>query len=122
MPFMIGDTSYFEDITLNQAQFYEKLKGDAAISTSMPSLDSLMEYSNDALKEYDEVVYIPMAAASSGSCEAAVMLSKEEEFEGKVFVVNNQRTSIAQRQSVFDAVQITKRTGRGKNPQRIEGG
>ena len=78
MPFMIGDTGYFEDITLNQTQFYEKLKGDAAISTSMPSLDSLMEYWNDALKEYDEVVYIPMSSGLSGSCEAAVMLSKEE--------------------------------------------
>ena len=109
MPFMIGDTGYFEDITLNQAQFYEKLKGDAAISTSMPSLDSLMEYWNDALKEYDEVVYIPMSSGLSGSCEAAVMLSKEEEFEGKVFVANNQRISITQRQSVLDAIQMAQK-------------
>ena len=109
MPFMIGDTGYFEDITLNQAQFYEMLKGDAAISTSMPSLDSLMEYWNDALKEYDEVVYIPMSSGLSGSCEAAVMLSREEEFEGKVFVANNQRISITQRQSVLDAMQMAQK-------------
>lgn len=106
MPFMIDDTTYFEDITLTQQEFYEKLKSNTTISTSQPTLDSLMGYWDDALKEYDEIVYIPMSSGLSGSCESALMLSREEAYEGKVFVVNNQRISVTLRQSVLDAMHL----------------
>ena len=68
MPFMIDGETYFEDITLTQEQFYEKLAQNADISTSQPSPESVMELWDSLLKEYDEIVHIPMSSSLSGSC------------------------------------------------------
>lgn len=103
MPFIIGDETYFEDINLTQEQFYENLKGDVDISTTQPSPESVMNLWDDILKEYDYIIHIPMSSGLSGSCSTAIMLSHEEDYEGKVFVVDNQRISVTQRQSVIDA-------------------
>lgn len=107
MPFMINDETYFEDITLTQEQFYEELKKDANISTSQPSPESVMNLWEDLLKEYDEIVHIPMSSSLSGSCQTAMMLA--DEYEGKVHVVDNQRISVTQRQSVLDAFQMAEK-------------
>ena len=104
MPFMIDGETYFEDITLTQEQFYEKLAQNADISTSQPSPESVMELWDSLLKEYDEIVHIPMSSSLSGSCQTAMMLA--EDYEGKVHVVNNQRISVTQRQSALDALEM----------------
>ncbi len=101
MPFMIGEETFYEDITLTQEEFYEKLTGGAAIGTSQPSPESVMALWDSVLKEYDEIVHIPMSSGLSGSCQSAVMLS--EAYEGRVQVVDNQRISVTQRQSCLDA-------------------
>ena len=103
MPFTIGDKTYFEDITLTQEAFYEKLKDGEDISTSQPSPEAVMDFWRGLLKENEEVVHIPMSSGLSGSCQSAMMLAQEAEFEGRVHVVNNQRISVTQRQSVLDA-------------------
>ena len=56
---------------------------------------------NKLLKEYDEIVFIPMSSGLSGTCQTAAMLS--DDYDGKVQVVNNQRISVTMRQSVLDA-------------------
>ncbi|MGN1197749.1 MAG: DegV family protein [Acetatifactor sp.] len=101
MPFMINEETFFEDISLTQEQFYERLTSGAGIRTSQPSPESVMDFWNELLKEYDELVHIPMSSGLSGSCQSAIMLS--EEYDGKVQVVNNQRISVTQRQSCLDA-------------------
>ncbi len=103
MPFIIGDETYYEDINLSQNEFYEKLNNDIDISTTQPSPETVMNLWSDLLKEYDEVVHIPMSSGLSGSCQTATMISREDEYEGKVFVVDNQRISVTMRQSVLDA-------------------
>ena len=103
MPFMIDGDTYFEDITLTQEQFYEKLENDADISTSQPSPDAVMELWDKVLAEYDQLVHIPMSSGLSGSCQTATMFAMEEQYEGKVFVVDNQRISVTLAQSVKDA-------------------
>ncbi len=108
MPFMIDEETYFEDITLTQEQFYEKLADNADISTSQPSLDAVMEIWDKALEDHDQVVYIPMSSGLSGSCQTAMMLAMEDEYDGKVFVVDNKRISITQAQSVKDALMMVK--------------
>lgn len=107
MPFMIGEETFFEDITLTQEQFYEKLENGADVVTSQPSPESVMNFWKEILTEYDEIVYIPMSSGLSGSCQSALMLS--EEFDGKVQVVNNQRISVTQRQSAIDAKMLCER-------------
>ncbi|MBR5268776.1 MAG: DegV family protein [Lachnospiraceae bacterium] len=103
MPFLIDGETYFEDINLTQDEFYKKLENDADISTSQPSPEAVMDLWNKALKEYDQVVHIPMSSGLSGSCQTAMMLAMEDEFDGKVFVVDNQRISITLEQSVKEA-------------------
>jgi len=107
MPFMIDEETYYEDITLSQPEFYEKLSSGAAVVTSQPTPESVMNLWDELLKEYDEIVHIPMSSGLSGSCQSAVMLS--EDYGGKVQVVNNQRISVTQRQSVLDALALIER-------------
>jgi len=104
MPFTIGDEDYFEDINLTQEGFYEMLKSDADIMTSQPSPDAVTRLWDDVLKEYDELVHIPMSSGLSGSCQTAIMLA--EDYDGKVQVINNQRISVTQRQSCVDALKL----------------
>lgn len=119
MPFMINDTTYFEDINLTQDRFYEFLENDAVVSTSQPSPDSLIHMFHKLLAEYDEVVHIPMSSGLSGSCQTACMLAQEPEFAGKVFVVNNQRISVTQTQSVLDAMELAKKGYEGAQIKKI---
>ena len=106
MPFTIDDKLYFEDVTLTQEQFYEKLQSDCTITTSQPAPGDVMDLWDRLLTEYDEVVYIPMSSGLSNSCETALMLA--EDYDGKVFVVNNQRISVTQKLSVLDAIELAK--------------
>ncbi len=102
MPFYINDKLYYEDIDLTQEQFYKALGEDAKISTSQPSPGDVTDLWDKLLEEYDEVVHIPMSSGLSSSCQTAIMLS--DDYDGKVMVVNNQRISVTQRQSVLDAM------------------
>lgn len=115
MPFFIDGETYYEGVNLTQEQFYEKLEGNAEISTSMPAVADVTDFWDKLLEEYDEVVYIPMSSGLSSSCETAIMLAQD--YEGKVQVVNNQRISVTQKQSVLDAVELVKR---GMNAAQIK--
>ena len=103
MPFMIDGETYYEDITLTREQFYQRLKDNADIATSQPTPDSILKMWDKLLKEYDQIIHIPMSSGLSGSCSTAMMLAGEDEYEGKVFVVDNRRISVTQYQSVKDA-------------------
>lgn len=115
MPFFIDGEQYFEGINLSQEEFYEKLKTDADISTSQPSVGELQDKWDELLKEYDEIVFIPMSSGLSGTCQTATMLA--EDYDGKVCVVNNQRISVTMRQSVLDALLLA---NQGKTAAQIK--
>lgn len=114
MPFIIDGETYYEDISLTQEEFYEKLAQNADVSTSQPSVEDVLKYWDKALEEADEVVYIPMSSGLSGSCSTAQMLSQD--YDGRVQVVDNQRISVTQRQSAMDAMKLA---GRGMNAVQI---
>lgn len=117
MPFNINDDTFLEDINLTQEEFYEKLTEGAEIFTSQPSLESVTNLWDKLLKEYDEIVHIPMSSGLSGSCETAMMLAQD--YEGKVFVVNNQRISVTQRQSALDAKMLGENGKTGAEIKKI---
>ncbi len=104
MPFLMDDETYYEDITLTQTEFYERLAAGANVITSQPTPDSVMDLWDKLLKEYDEIVHIPMSSGLSGSCQSAMMLAGD--YDNKVQVVNNQRISVTQRQSALDALML----------------
>ncbi len=104
MPFLIDGETYFEDVNLTQGQFYGRLAQNVDISTSQPSPDSVMEAWDALLQEADSIVYIPMSSGLSGSCQTAQLLAQD--YGGKVQVADNQRISVTQAQSVYDAKEL----------------
>ncbi|WWR14514.1 DegV family protein [Lachnospiraceae bacterium JLR.KK008] len=109
MPFMIEDNTYYEEKDLSQDDFYEKMAQEAKITTSQPTPEEVMTLWDRVLLEYDELVYIPMSSGLSGSCHTAQLLAQD--YEGKVFVADNQRISVTQRRSVQDALYLAKEKG-----------
>ena len=104
MPFYIDGELFYEDITLTQEEFYQRLAEDADISTSQPSPAEVTGLWDEVLQDNDKIIYIPMSSGLSSSCETAMGLARE--YEGKVYVVDNQRISITQQQSVWDAIEM----------------
>ncbi len=115
MPFFIDGELFLEDITLTQEQFYERLGADSDISTSQPSPADVMELWEKILAEYDELVCIPMSSGLSSTCSTATSIAAQ--YSGRVQVVNNQRISVTQEQSVYDAMTLR---DQGKSAQEIK--
>lgn len=107
MPFTIDGNDYYEDINLTVDEFYQKLENDAEILTSQPAPTEITRLWDDLLKEYEEIVHIPMSSGLSGSCQSAWMLARD--YNDKVQVVDNQRISVTLRQAVLDAIELKKR-------------
>ena len=106
MPFYVEEECYYEEVTISRAEFFEQLHTDKKVSTSQPSPEAVMEFWRAILEEYDEVLYLPMSSGLSGSCGTAMMLAQDEEFEGKVYVVDNGRISTPLVRSIMDAQEM----------------
>ena len=115
MPFLVDGKLYFEDVDMNKEQFYHFLESDADLSTSQPSPGDVMDLWDKLLKEYDEIVHIPMSSGLSASCATAMGLAQE--YDGKVQVVDNQRISVTMQQSVMDAKHLA---ATGKSAAQIK--
>ena len=115
MPFLVDGKLYFEDVDMNKEQFYHFLENDADLSTSQPSPGDVMDLWDKLLKEYDEIVHIPMYSGLSASCSTAMGLARD--YDGKVQVVDNQRISVTMQQSVMDAKHLV---AAGKSAAQIK--
>ena len=115
MPFLVDGKLYFEDVDMNKEQFYPFLENDADLSTSQPSPGDVMDLWDKLLKEYDEIVHIPMSSGLSASCSTAMGLARD--YDGKVQVVDNQRISVTMQQSVMDAKHLV---AAGKSAAQIK--
>lgn len=115
MPFLVDGKLYFEDVDMNKEQFYHFLENDADLSTSQPSPGDVMDLWDKLLKEYDEIMHIPMSSGLSASCSTAMGLARD--YDGKVQVVDNQRISVTMQQSVMDAKHLV---AAGKSAAQIK--
>ncbi|MCR4998405.1 MAG: DegV family protein [Lachnospiraceae bacterium] len=115
MPFYIDDKLYYEDVDLTRDEFFRLQEEGHEITTSMPLVGEVMDCWDKLLEEHDEVVYIPMSSGLSSSCSTAIMLS--EEYDGRVVVVNNQRISVTQKLSAYEAKRMA---DEGKNAHEIQ--
>ena len=115
MPFLVDGKLYFEDVDMNKEQFYHFLENDADLSTSQPSPGDVMDLWDKLLKEYDEIMHIPMSSGLSASCSTAMGLARD--YDGKVQVVDNQRISVTMQQSVMDAKHLV---AAGKSATQIK--
>jgi DegV family protein with EDD domain len=106
MPFYINEKLYLEDVTMSQKEFYEFLAQGVDVNTSQPAPAEVTDLWDKLLEEYDEIIHMPMSSGLSSTCETAMMLARDDAYEGKVFVVNNQRISITQRQAALEAKKL----------------
>lgn len=103
MPLIIDGQTYYEGIDITLDEFFKRQISGADITTSQPSPGDVEAMWTDLLRTYDEIVFIPMSGGLSSTCQTALILSEEEPFRGRVFVVDNRRISVTQAQSVLDA-------------------
>lgn len=108
MPFFIDDKEYLEDIDMNQSEFFQHLEQNPScrVSTSQPTPESVTTLWDKLLKDYDEIVHIPMSSGLSSSMQTARILA--EDYDDRVRVVNNQRISGTLRYSAIEAIQQAK--------------
>jgi DegV family protein with EDD domain len=119
MPFYFEEECFYEDVSITREEFFNRLRNGQKVSTSQPSPEAVMQIWNQALEQYDEVVYIPISSGLSGSCQTAMALAMEEEYEGRVFVVDNGRVSTPMHRSVLDAVELVKEGYSAKEVKEI---
>ena len=106
MPFYVDNRCCYEGVTFTREEFLEKLKNGAKVSTSQPSPLEVMKFWDEALTEFEQIIYIPISSGLSGSCSTASMLASDEKYENKVFVVDNGRVAAPLRRSVLDALEL----------------
>ena len=106
MPFFIDGEEFLEGCTIRRDEFFERLRGGADIKTSQPSPGALTDLWDEMLKEYEEIIYIPMSSGLSSSMATARMIA--EDYDGKVHVIDNHRISQTQKQSVYEALELAK--------------
>lgn len=109
MPFTIDGKEFEEDINLTQELFYEKLMAGAEVFTSQPTIGIIAKKWDEILETHDAIIHIPMSSGLSGSCQTAMMMASEEQYQGKVFVVDSQRISVTQKADVLDALEMAKK-------------
>ncbi len=106
MPFFVEDECYYEGVSITREEFFAQLNSGKKVSTSQQSPETVMQLWREGLKEYEQILYMPMSSGLSGSCNTAMMLAEEEEFAGKVFIVDNGRISTPLHRSILDALEM----------------
>ena len=117
MPVIINGEIYFENKNIDQEQFYLKQNGGSDIITSQPSPGSILELWEEKLKDFEQIVHIPMSSGLSEECNTAKMLAKD--YQGKVFVVDNHRISVTLKDSVYEAINLVKKGYSGEEIKKI---
>ena len=117
MPLIINGEVYFQDENIDEDTFIKKLESGEDCSTSQPSPGEVMDLWRKLLKDHDQIVHIPMSSGLSATCATASQLAQDEEFKGKVFIVDNHRIEPTLKESVRDAVSLVQS---GKSAEEIQ--
>lgn len=116
MPIIINDETFYEGQNITEEAFYQALASDKKVTTSQPSPADVLDYWDSLLqKGFDEVVYIPMSSGLSNSCHAAMGFA--EDYDARVFVVDNHRISVTLKAS---AIMAKKLSDMGKKGSEIK--
>lgn len=106
MPFYFEEECFFEEVSITRAEFFERMNAGQRVSTSQPSPEAVMEFWREGLVAYEKLLYIPMSSGLSGSYNTAKMLTQDEEFEGRVLVVDSGRIATPLHRMVLDAMEL----------------
>lgn len=117
MPFYIDGECYLEGVNLTRKEFFAKLESGSAITTSQPSPADVCDVWDWALKEFEKVLYMPLSSGLSGSCETAMALARDEEYEGRVLVVDHGQIATPLHQLILDTLELIEK---GYSAERIK--
>ena len=106
MPFYIGEECFYEDVSLSREEFFRKLDSGLTVATSQPVPAEVMKMWDEALQEYEKVLYIPISSGLSGSYATASAMAREEPYVGRVLVVDSGRVSTPLHRMVLDALEL----------------
>lgn len=106
MPFYIDEECFYEDVSITRDEFFQELNSGKKVSTSQPSPEAVMEFWREGLKEFSEILYLPMSSGLSGACNTARVLAEESEFEGRVYVVDIGRIATLLHRSNLDTLEM----------------
>ncbi len=102
MPVIVDGRGYLEGVDITHSELYEALRSDRDVCTSQPSPGDVTELWESVFREgYDEIVYIPMTSGLSSSCESAAQYAQD--YDSRVYVVDNHRISATLAESVYNA-------------------
>jgi len=108
MPVIVDGIDYTEGADITHEQLYAAMESGKAAYTSQPAPGDVTDMWDAILSQgADEIVYIPMSSELSSTFATVSTLAQE--YEGRVFVVDNRRISIIQRSSVLDALYLSRR-------------
>lgn len=106
MPFQCEDKWYYEGVDLDRDEFFRESRNGKVFMTSQPAPEDVMNLWNKALEKYEQILYIPMSSALSGAYATARCLADEEEYKGKVFVVDAGSVSTPMHRLILDAIEL----------------
>ena len=115
MPFYIDGECYLEGVNLTREEFFAKLESGSAITTSQPSPADVCDVWDWALKEFEKVLYMPLSSGLSGSCETAMALARDEEYEGRVLVVDHGQIATPLHQLILDTLELIEKGYSARN-------
>lgn len=90
MPIVIDGNSYVEEETIQDHQIIEALNRGNKVTTTQPSLGEIMNMWDTLLETHDEVFYLPLSKALSGTCRNAIQLATQDKYKDKVYVVDSE--------------------------------
>ena len=106
MSVMFGEDQYLENISISKEEFFERLKSDSHFpKTSQPSPAMFEELFENAKKNSDEVVYLPLSSGLSGDYQTAMSVKNMVGYEG-IYVIDTLTCTGGQRLLVEKAVNM----------------
>lgn len=106
MPFYFGEECFYEEVSISREEFFRRLNAGESVTTSQPSPETVMQIWRESLQEFEKILYMPLSSDLSGACNNAKVLAEEEEFEGRVYVVDHGRISTPMHRSILDALEM----------------
>ena len=88
MPVIVDGKEYIEAETIQDEDVIEALAQKKSVKTAQPIVGDLIKMWEDLLKDYDEIFYLPLSNALSGTNNTALQLAAN--YQGRVTVVDSE--------------------------------
>ena len=104
---LFGENEYADSVDLSHEEFYEKLvESDVLPKTSQVPPADFEDAYRKVTEENNEAIVITVSGKLSGTYQSAMIA--QEDFEGKVFVVDSENVAIGERILVYRGLEYAK--------------